>query len=257
MSTSAELLTVRGSLGVITPGGSQVVTPGLIDGAGNNLDVNQVIVTDGLSFTINNVVDPSTVTFTNTSNVSIEGATYKITHDHSIQTRYPTPAASVVAAPTTATADTASGALEMSLNATDNMLAGTNTIIYDDAVQSGSIGALLVEDLGTGRFVIQPVTANRFLTVFAKVTLDDDTAEGVTLELVRDPAGAGTVVATAIVTVPVIADTVTVNLQALIGTAPAAAIGDRTYELQITHGGTINVAPGNLPRGASLIVIAD
>lgn len=257
MSTTAELLTISGSIGSLTSGQSITITPGLVDGAGNNLIINQVIVSNGLTFDINNLASPPTVTFTNPSRSTVEGVFYKITHDHSIQTRYPTPQASAVGAVTPASADTAVGTLEMSLNATDNMLAGTNTIIYDDAVQSGSIGALIVEDLGTGRFVIQPVTASRFLTVFAKVTLDDDAAEGVTLELVRDPAGAGTVVATAIVTVPVIADTVTVNLQALIGTAPAAALGDRTYELQITHGGTINVAPGNLPRGASLIVIAD
>jgi hypothetical protein len=253
MANNTQRLTASGTLGSIQAGGSRTVTPGLTDGQ-NSLDINQVIVSNGLTFTINNVVDPSTVTFFNPTQNAIDGAFYKITHDHSIQTQYPTPTATTVGADTAPTPDNASGALEMSLNATDAFGAGTNTIIFDDAVQSGSVGAILAEDLGTGRIVIQPVTATRHLLMSVKVTLDDDAAEAVTLELVRDPDGAATVVATAITTVPVVADTVTVNLQALIGSAPAAALGDRTYELQITNGGNINIAPGNLPRGASWIV---
>lgn len=217
-------------------------------------------MSNGLTFAINNVIDPPTVTFFNPTQNAINGAFYKITHDHSIQTAYPTPAATTVGADTAPTADNASGVLEMSLNATDAFAAGTNTIIFDDAVQSGSVGAILSEDLGMGRIVIQPVTATRLFPTFVSVTLDDDAIEDVTLELIQDPdnVGSGTaVVATAITTTAAVNDLINIGLQAMIGVASAASLGDRTFEVRVTHGGNVTIAPANLPRGASWIILAN
>lgn len=259
MSGGTQRLTASGVLGSIQAGGSRTVTPGLTDGQ-NSLDISQVIVSNGLTFTINNVVDPSTVTFFNPTQAAIDGAFYKITHDHSIQTAYPTPAATTVGADTAPTADNAKGVLELSMNTADIFAAGTNTIVYDFSVASGSVNGILAGTPATGRVVIQPTTVTRLFPTFVSVTLDDDAIEDVTLELIQDPdnVGSGTaVVATAITTTAAVNDVINIGLQAMIGVASAASLGDRTFEVRVTHGGNVTIAPANLPRGASWIILAN
>jgi hypothetical protein len=248
MANNTQRLTASGVLGSIQAGGSRTVTPGLTDGQ-SSLDINQVIVSNGLTFTINNVVDPSTVTFFNPTQAAIDGAFYKITHDHSIQTQYPTPAATTVGADTAPTADNATGALEawnsVAQAATPAGTPALVTLPNSQNYGSASAGVSLAANLLT----LAATTVARNWLVTASVSVSSAAAELVTLQLTQDPAGAATVLSQSRATTGA-GGSVNLTVQAVIATGVAPTVvglfinspaGVLSVNLNLTKGAHVTV----------------
>ena len=192
MSNGTQRLTVEDVIGSLASGESVIVTPGLTDGQ-SSLDTNQVVVSNGCEYTIDNAANPKVVRITNASPVTQSEIRYKISHDHSIQTQYPTPEPTAVSAVQPATATTAAGLFEAwNSVAQAETPAGTPTLVTLPNSQnygSASAGVSLAANLLT----FGSTATSKSWLVTASVSVSSEAAELVTLQLTQDPAGAATV----------------------------------------------------------------
>lgn len=254
MSNTQQKLTVSGTLPSIQAGGSRTVTPGLIDGAANALDVNQVIVSNGLTYTINNVLSPSTVTFINPSNVAIDGAFYQISHLHSIQSQYPIPAATTIGADTAPSVDTASGIFEAFSLATQAVAGGASTLVtLPSSASSGTMST--VASLAGNVVTIAETSVARSFEITGMVSVASTLSEAVRINLVSNPSGATVTLASAIQNSGAAGGTANFYVQALVTIPAAAAASARTFGLFVSGaGGDLTVGVGGGAKGVSLMI---
>ncbi len=222
MANTTELLTVSGTLPTLAPGASAIITHGLTNGQ-SALDVNQVVVSNGLAYVINNAANPKTVEFFNFLPFEVSAATFKITHDHSIQTRYPTPAPTATGAAIPATALTADGLFEawnsVAQAATPAATPVLVTLPNSQNYGSASAGVSLAANLLT----LGATAIPRNWLVTASVSVSSAAAELVTLQLTQDPAGAATVLSQSRATTGA-GGSVNLTVQAVIATGVAPTV---------------------------------
>lgn len=263
MSQNTQILTMIGQLGVIPPQNSQVVFVNLRDQAGNVLDITDVSVDWGLEYIINNVTVPRSVVFINQTDLTATNARYRIAHDHSIQTQYPTPAGtlSAIAPPN---ANTAKGVGEWYTEDAQVIPAAgpadptVGLVELDESIVAGSLASVLsLAGLDVLRF--DPVVIPRVFKFEAKINVSLVAAGVVTLQLVRDPSGAGTgttVVAESQFRLGA-GEVGELTLQALVPvTAAQVDENDRQYALRVSSplaAGDITVGLA-AARGVSVIV---
>ncbi len=221
MANNTQKLTVAGTLPDLAPGASSTVTHGLSDG-NTAIDANQVVVSNGLAYTINNAASPKTVDFFNLSPIQISAATFKISQDHSIQTQYPIPSPTTIGAAVPAISSLANGLFEAWTSVAQAATpAGTPTLVTLANSQnygSASSGVSLAANLLT---FATTATAKNWL-VTASVSVSSAAAELVTLQLTQDPAGAATVLSQARATTAA-GGAVNLTVQAVVQVVPLSS----------------------------------
>ena len=197
MSNNAQILTVIGTLPALSPGEFVDVTPGLRDQAGNALIANSVCVNnESFGEIVWILFNNGTVRFINNGTVDTATvARYKISHDHTIQTQYPTPEGSV--GPISVSSSAIHGTLEASRSEAQAFAAGVPTPIEFPFVNTLEVGRIrfLVSQTDPENFRFE--ANGRALEVQAKVSCESVAVaeEAVTLQIFETVGG--TVLATA------------------------------------------------------------
>jgi len=171
MSQNAQVLTVIGTLPALLPGESVDVAPGLQDAAGNPLIANCVVVDNGIPWV---VLPNGDVRFVNVGVNQLPPAPnasrYKISHDHSIQTQYPTPSG-VAGIPQTLLTQVR-GTLEAFRSSTSLFPAGVATFIEFPVINTIGIGGILELITQPAPQNFQVEASNRAIEIQVKVSCE-------------------------------------------------------------------------------------
>ena len=232
MSNNAQILTVIGNLPALLPGEYVDINPGLCDQAGNTLLPNSVSVGGGVVWYITLGIVRFVNASTNTLPSGLNAIQYKISHDHSIQTQYPTPTGTA-AAPAVLLSQVR-GTLEAFLSDKQPFAAATPTPLEFPLINTLRVGRieLLVDQVAPQNFDI--LATDRALEIQAKVSCESVAVaeEAVALQIFE--ADGATILAEATGT-STAGEPVNLSAQCII---PATVLGSRIQaRLLSTEGG--------------------
>lgn len=255
MSNTQQKLTVVGTIDSIQAGGSRTITPGLIDGAGNYLSINDVVLSHGAYAIVNNGASPPTLqVFNPFQEAAISSVFYQVSHLHSIQSQYPTPTATTIGADTAPSVDIASGIFEASSSATQAVAGGASTLVtLPSSASSGTMSTLA--SLAGNIVTIAQTSVARSFEITGMVSVASTLSEAVRINLVSNPSGATVTLASAIQNSGAAGGTANFYVQALVTIPAAAAASARTFGLFVSGaGGDLTVGVGGGAKGVSLMI---
>lgn len=256
MAANLTKLAETGTLPALAAGETLTITPSLIDGkTGEFLPI--AVAEAGLpslDWTIDNSPVPgasATATVKNNgSQASASGVRYYLEAPHSIQAA-DTVVDRTAEAPVAGTAASAEGSAHFRKNGAVSVTPGGTAATLD--LSGGALSTYKsAGDLVSffGNTIILSAAANKSVRIRAVVRVSSDAAEDVTVQLLQDPGGTDTVLASNVTTIANVDDIHVVTLEADVAASPGGAL---SHVLQVNSAaGALTV--GGATGGISVVV---